>query len=143
MAADRIEAFTVTIPANTAKSSPVNLPVTFDQGTVEQIDIDIPPGSSGLMGFQIAYGDQPIIPHDPSQYILRDNTEFRWPVENYPQGSGWAVIGYNTDIYDHDINLIFLINDGGIGASVVASVPIATPSAEIVISSNPPSPVTS
>ena len=133
--ATRIEAFTVTIPANTAQNSPVNIQVSFNQGQVTEIDIDIPAGSAGLMGFQLAYGDQPIIPHSPSEYIVRDNTSFRWPLSTFPDGSFWAVIGYNTDIYDHDINLIFLIDDTSQAAATAAAGAAAGTVPEIVVSS--------
>lgn len=132
--ATRIEAFTVTIPKNTVKASPVTVDTTFNYGTVDEIEIDVPPGPSGLMGFQIAYGQQVIIPYSDSEYIVADNNRIRWPLTNFPDGQFWAVIGYNTDIYDHTIYVRYLIDDTATGNLVQQARSIVPQPAEVVVS---------
>jgi len=135
MPATRIEAFTVTIPANTVKDSPVTVDTAFNQGTVIEIELDIPPGPSGYMGFQLAYGEQVIIPYSNSEYIVADNDKLRWPILNFPAGKFWAVIGYNTDIYDHALYVRYLIDDTQTGELVQQAQSIIQPTGEIVVSS--------
>lgn len=134
--ATRIEHFTVTVPAGTLLASPVNIVTAFNDGQVDEIEIRVPPGPVGLMGFQIAYGAQSIVPHDSSQWIVTDNEVINWPLVNFPTGRHWAVNGYNTDINDHTIYLRYLITEIGIAAAAQGTVVISAPPAEIVAASS-------
>lgn len=108
---NRIEAFAVTIPKATAKASPLTVPTTFPEGVVTAIEIDIPPGPSGLLGFMIAHSSQQIIPRTANSWITLDDRNLSWTLSDYPTGGAWAVIGYNTDIYNHTIQVRYLINE--------------------------------
>lgn len=109
--AQRIESPRVTIPANTPKATPVTIPFTWREGIVTVIAIDIPPGPSGLVGFFITQSGNQIIPNSVGDYIVSDDYRFEWPVEDYPTGAKWALVGYNTDAYPHTIQFHFQINE--------------------------------
>ena len=141
--ATRIESFSVTIPKNTPSSAPVTVDLSFNPGQVDEIEIDIPPGSAGLMSWQLAYGDQSVIPHDSSQYITVDDTSLRWPLTDFPTGSGWAVTGYNTDIYDHTFQVRFLITEIGLSGAAPGTQNISAPPSAIALSGSTSLPVPS
>lgn len=122
--AARIEAFDVTIPADTATDTPVSVPTAFPGGLVERIDVQVPPGPSGLLGWSLAYADQPVIPRTPGVFIIADAAAFTWPVEGYPDGGAWSVVGYNLDVYPHTIHIQFLVNEYGDG---VPPIPVPIP----------------
>lgn len=107
--AERFEFFDVTIPAGTAIATPQTTALAFDQGIVQRIEIQIPPGPSGLVGFRILHSTEVVIPHDSSRWIIADNDVIKWDTEGYPVGRAWALRAYNTDVYDHTLYLRFLV----------------------------------
>lgn len=107
--AERIELFDVTIPAGTAIASPQTTALSFNDGVVEQIEITIPPGPSGLVGFRIGHSAQTIIPKSGNGWIIADDQFIKWPLQGFPTGNKWFFRGYNTDVFDHTIYLRFLV----------------------------------
>lgn len=101
----------MTIPGGTLVSTPQTTPLTFNPGIVERIELLVPPGPSGLVGFQIRHSGETVIPHNSSQFIISDGEKITWPIEGYPEGSAWALRAYNTDVYSHTLYLRFLINE--------------------------------
>jgi hypothetical protein len=124
--ADRIAAFACTVPAGTPVGSPVAVSTPFVDGIVTAIDIRVPPGPSGLVGFTIAYGGQAVIPDNAGTWLIADDEKFQWPTENYPTGRQWSLIGYNTDVYDHTIYVRYLIDEFTAPAPTVIQ-PLAIP----------------
>jgi hypothetical protein len=108
---DRIEAFAVTIPNGTAEASPVTTDCSFRDGIVVQVDVRVPPGPSALMGFRVEYAGVSIIPDTVGMWLLMDNEQWPFTIDNNPTGGQWQVSGYNTDIYDHTIYLRFHVNE--------------------------------
>lgn len=113
---DRLEAFNVTIPAGTAQASPVTTALTFPDGVVTALQLDIPPGPCGLMGFALQHSQQQIIPRTANTWIIANDRHIEWPLSDYPTGGKWALVGYNTDIYPHTVYVTFLLNETSPGA---------------------------
>jgi hypothetical protein len=109
--ADRIELGEVTVPAGTLSSAPQTSALTFQDGDVEQVEILVPPGPAGLVGFQLWYSGQRIIPFKNNLFFRADSETIKWPLSNYPTTGRWQFVAYNLDIYDHIIQLRFLINE--------------------------------
>lgn len=107
--ASRIEVFSVTVPGGTSIATPQTTALTFPLGVVQRLEILIPPGPSGLVGFRIQHSGRTIIPYDTSKWLVADNESIKWDLENYPVGSAWAMQAYNTDVYDHTLYLRFLV----------------------------------
>lgn len=123
---DRIEHFEATIPAGTPKSAPVSFPMIFQQGYVTEIDIKIPSGPSGFMGFFIGAGGSQYIPRTPGSFIIDNDKDIAWPIHNAINSGSWSITGYNTDLFAHTVYVTFHVNeiepygrafDRGIGAS--------------------------
>jgi hypothetical protein len=51
---------------------------------------------------------QQIIPINSGGWIISDDDKITWPVQGLPESGAWQLIGYNTDIYDHTIQVRFL-----------------------------------
>ena len=105
-----IHQYTATIPANTAQDAPVTIGIALDYFDIESIDLEVPPGPAGLMGFYIARSGQQVIPFETGEWIVWDDRFDSWPLTDQPTSSGWQVVGYNLDDYDHDIVLRFHVN---------------------------------
>lgn len=103
--------FAVVIPAQTLPSAPVTIPITMDNWDIEQIDLDVPPGPAGLMGFYISNNGVQWIPATVGQFIVWDNHRDSWPMTDQPNASGWAITGYNTGTYNHSVTVRFHVNN--------------------------------
>lgn len=121
--ATRIVPFEVLTPKGTAKASFLVTPLSFQDGRVERIEILVPPGPSGLMGFRIAHSNQTVIPVSGSTWNIADGVKFDWPLTNFPTGDAWEMWSYNTDVYDHTVYLWFHVQDFG-ADSIAMPVPL-------------------
>lgn len=108
--ATEVHQFSVTIPAGT----PIDSPFTDELGQanyeIESVDVEVPPGPSGLVGFYIALDEQQWIPWEMGEYIIWDNRTESWQTEDQTVNSGWEITGYNLGQYDHTITVRFHTN---------------------------------
>lgn len=109
--ADRVEIFRVTVPAGTAQAAPADTPLSFNPGNVTDIELVIPTGPSGLVGFKIRHSGNTIIPYGDNTFVVTDGEIIRWPLTGAPVGNKWVFRAYNTDIYDHTIEVRFLVTE--------------------------------
>ena len=107
--ASRLEWFDVTVPAGTPIASPVTIPTSFPAGGVSKIQLHIPPGPAGTVGFQLWTGGGQFWPHTPGSWLILDNTSPEWVVDGMPNTGNWSVVAYNTDIYPHLIQVGFSV----------------------------------
>lgn len=108
---ERIEVFQVTTPAGTAQASPLTTNLSFNQGIVHKLEITVPPGPSGLLGFRMRHSGQVVIPNSGTNFIIADNQFIQWDLEGYPVGNKWSIQTFNTDVFDHTLYLRFMINE--------------------------------
>ena len=102
--ATQVRQLTATIPANTPMTALVTIPISLDYVDIESIDLEVPPGPSGLMGFYIARSGQQWIPFESGEFLVWDDRFDSWYLSEQPTGSGWQIVGYNTDVYDHSVS---------------------------------------
>lgn len=122
--ATQVRQFTATIPANTPQATPATIDLSLDYVDIESIDLEVPPGPSGLVGFYLARSGQQVIPYEAGEYLVWDDRFDSWYLTDQPTGSGWQLVGYNLDVYDHSVVVRFHTNP--IAASVAASAPTLT-----------------
>jgi hypothetical protein len=109
--AQRVVPLTCVIPANTAIAAPASFPLNFPSADVERIDVRIPPGPSGLMGFSINYGGGNFIPEGNGQWIIADDQFMQWNLDDAPNGGNWTILAYNLDAISHTIYLYFNVTN--------------------------------
>jgi hypothetical protein len=114
--ASEVHNFVVTVSAGTTQGAPQFTPLTIPQRVVQQINIKIPPGPRGLMGFQIGSTGTQLIPAIPGAWIITDNEKIEYPLENYIDSGSWQAIAYNTGRYNHSFYVTFLCAVPGIVA---------------------------
>lgn len=141
--ADRIEWFTITVPAGTAISAAITFPCEFSQGDVIEIDVLVPAGPSGLVGFYITAGGSQYVPRTTGQFVKPDDIYFTWPMHNAINSGDWGVVAYNTDIYDHTLQFVFQVNelnDAGVTSpTALGASSAAIPASVIAPAALPPS----
>jgi hypothetical protein len=122
--ATRIEVAQVSVAAGTLQSAPQITPFTFDDGRVDTLEIVVPDGPSGLVGFQIRHSKQIIIPYDGVSFIVTNNEVIKWPLETFPEAQKWDVVIYNTDVFVHTLSFRWLITDVIMSPTLPPLVPI-------------------
>jgi hypothetical protein len=113
--AERVLVFIATIPAGTAKTAPTTVNFDLDGWEIESVDLEVPPGPAGTMGFYLANNGQPWIPRQAGTWLIWDDQQRSYPASGYPNASGWGITGYNVGAYDHAVTATFHVQ------------PIATP----------------
>jgi len=97
----------VTIPAGTAKASPLVTLTQIDTGVVERIEWTFPPGCQGNVGIQFGARSIAIIPKPATAFIVRSGNSSAYPVEDMHDTGDWSVIGYNTGRFPHTVEVTF------------------------------------
>lgn len=106
----RVFQFSSTIPPDTLPSAPVTVPISLDNWELESLDLEVPPGPHGLMGFYIANNGVPWIPNESGEFLVWDDVIQSWPFADQPNASGWAIVGYNTGVYPHSVTTRWHVN---------------------------------
>jgi hypothetical protein len=102
-----IRPFTVTIPAGTTIASGFTAALSMPARVVSQIDVRVPPGPRGEVGFGIGNSGVIVIPYGGASYIVTDDETLVFALENEIDSGAWQFFGYNTGSYDHTIRLYF------------------------------------
>jgi hypothetical protein len=109
--ATRVEGPAVTIPAGTSQLAPLSAPLSIGESIVRRLDLIVPQGSSGLMGFYLAHSGTQMIPRRNGQYLILDDKFISFDMSGYPTGDKWTLVGYNTDVYDHTVSTIWHVDE--------------------------------
>lgn len=99
--------FTVTIPAGTAVSAHFTASLAFPARVVTQINVRVPPGPRGEVGFAIGTGGLNVLPYDPGTFIVTDDEDLTYVLEETITSGAWQLLGYNTGSFDHTLRIYF------------------------------------
>jgi len=108
--ATEVYAFDITIPAGTLKAAGFSYKMSMRPRIVREIDIRIPAGPSGNVGFQIGAAGTQIIPQNTGEYIIADDERIQWQIDNAIDSGAWVLYGYNTGTHDHTIYVQFQVD---------------------------------
>lgn len=114
-------AFTATIPAGTPISAPVTVKLTMPVRIVDRIEIKVPPGPRGNMGFALGAAGSRVIPSYGATWLVLDNDDLSWPIEGAIQSGAWELYGYNLGQFAHSIYLRFLVSLPGLALTLAPS----------------------
>jgi hypothetical protein len=106
---DRLYYLEVTTPAGTLQSDLLSTTWILEENYLEYVDILIPDGPSGLLGFRILWAQQQVIPWGNNSFLTPNNEKIHVPVNDGITISGLVIESYNTDVFPHTINLRGLI----------------------------------
>ena len=122
--ASEVQAFQVVSPFGTVPASGFFRPLTMPARIVERLEVRVPPGPRGEVGFSIGAAGTPILPVQLGTFIVTDNEIIDWPLENQIDSGGWSLFGYNTGRFDHTIYIRFLLQIPQLQARLVTQLPI-------------------
>lgn len=124
--AERVLQHVTTIPAGTPVATPWEEALGFHDWDVERIDLIVPPGPAGNMGFYLANNGQPWVPRALGEWLVFDDHVLHVEPTGYPTGTGWQLVGYNLGQYDHDVIALFHVNPVGIPGRDDVRLPVLT-----------------
>lgn len=108
--AQEIRILSVTVPANTPKTSLNVTTAAFGPRTVERIEVVVPDGPRGEVGFWIGTAGTQVVPHDQGTFVVTNNEVIGWPVQDLWDSGSWQVQAYNTGLFAHTLQFRFLCN---------------------------------
>lgn len=121
-----VRRFDIVVPAGTSQSAPATFDLSFPPRLVEQINVRIPPGPRGVVGFAVTASGQNVIPYEAGGWIIADNQDIEWPLQGQIDSGGWSMSAYNLGTYDHTVYVSFLVNPvTGPAVAVSAPLPVA------------------
>lgn len=98
-----IRHFTLTIPANTLPGAPVVQSCKMPVRNVDWIQVVVPPGPSGLVGWAVRVSNTTVIPYDSDPWVITADENITWPTEGFPTSGDWSVAGYNNGTLQHQV----------------------------------------
>lgn len=107
--AQEIRQYTLVIPAGTQPGAPVTLDMGMPAREVQGLEIIVPAGPNGLVGFKITNSGLPVIPYDSDEWIITSGEVISWPLSGYITSGAWEISGYNTGTLDHAVYVRFLL----------------------------------
>lgn len=94
----------LSIPPNTAQSSPTRNTVIMTKGTITKVEIIFPPGCSGLVHLQILHHESIIFPSSPDESFIGDTFPIMWNEDFTIDENPFTLVvkGWNLDTrYSH------------------------------------------
>jgi hypothetical protein len=107
--AREVQRFTVTVPAGTPRAGALAFPLPMPPRIVDEVEILVPPGPRGEVGFQLSSGGVQIIPATAGAFEVTDNEVIHWPLEGQIDSGAWQMIAYNTGAFNHLLQVRFLV----------------------------------
>ena len=107
---NEIRAYTLTIPAGTPTTAPVQLDCSFPPRNVDALQVIVPPGPSGLVGWRVLNSGVKLIPYESDDWIITAGEIITWPLTGQITSGSWQVEGYNTGTNDHSVYFRFLLS---------------------------------
>lgn len=106
MAAE-LRAFSVTIAPGVVPAAPSIVALTMPARIVSHVRIRIPPGPLGSVGFALGSSGVPVLPYNPGAWIIGDDEVIDLDVSGQISSGAWQLIGYNTGLNPHTIQVQF------------------------------------
>jgi hypothetical protein len=107
--ADEIRAYTCVVPAGTTPAAPAVFPMVFPPREVHTLQVIVPPGPSGLVGWHVLVANALVIPYQSDTWVVTAAENITWPLDHMPNSGSWSVEAYNTGAVDHSITFRWLL----------------------------------
>lgn len=102
-----IHEFSVVVPASTPVASPLIFNLNFPPRIVEQIEVQVPPGPRGEVGFAVGQAGTPIFPYEPGTWVVTDDRTLVWDIVDANTSGAWQLFAYNTGSFNHTLYIRF------------------------------------
>lgn len=118
--ASRVELFDVTVTAGTPRTAPAVTATAFDDATVDVIEVLVPIGCNGLVGFQLRHSNAGIFPREDDRWIIANGETVRWDSQVPIDSGTWAIRAYNEGIHNHTLYVRMYVRENAVRATTGA-----------------------
>lgn len=102
-----VRGFSVTIPANTPIATPQTTNLTMPVRTVRWVEVQVPDGTRGVVGWQLTEGGVPMWPQAGSPFVVVSGQTTHWDLDDALQSGAWQLTGYNIGTFPHTLLVWF------------------------------------
>ncbi len=95
--------FQATVTPSNNQTSPLTVPLSIPVMHVDEIEVEVPPGPLGEVGFHLNVSGVQCIPYKEGDFIVANNETLRWSFDNLPESGSWSITLYNNGAYDHTL----------------------------------------
>ena len=105
-----VRKFAITVLTGSTPGNPQISSLKMVARQVDEVEVRVPPGPRGEVGFALGLSGVAVIPIQIGQYIVTDNEVISWKLEQYPESGDWQLFAYNTGTFNHTLEVRFLLN---------------------------------
>jgi hypothetical protein len=102
-----------TIATGSTPAAPQKVDLSFPARVVREVQVRVPPGPRGEVGWALGAAGVPVIPVEAGAYIVTNDEVIRWPLEGLWDSGSWTLFAYNTGRYAHVLEVRFLVDLAG------------------------------
>jgi hypothetical protein len=116
--------FAVTTPAGTAQAAPLVTALAMPAREVTAVRIRFPPGPFGTLGLAIGMAGVQVIPWDQDTWLVGNDEALEFALDDQPTSGAWQLRSYNTGIYDHAVQVTFVLLPVGSRGAIAIPAPL-------------------
>lgn len=102
-----VRSFDVTVATGSTPGAPATYDVSFPVREVRWIDVQVPDGVRGTVGFAFASGGVQMFPQAGSPMVVVNGQGVHWDVEGAIDSGAWQMLAYNIGAFDHTLYVSF------------------------------------
>lgn len=102
--------YSVTTPVGTAIATPLVTNLPLGPRLVRAIDIVVPTGLNGVLGFALGLAGQAVIPANAGAWDVTSGEVVHHELANLPSSGAWQLITYNVGYYPHTLQVRFTVD---------------------------------
>lgn len=124
--------FPIVVATGSTPGSPQVTQMTMPDRVVSWIEVDVPPGPKGSVGFYIASSHSQVVPFtaSPPLYRVADDRQFHWDLTGQATTGDWQLVAYNLGNFPHTLRVDFGVDLTG-NANNVAPYPVPIPASQL------------
>lgn len=108
-APSEIRQYTLTLPPGTPQDHPVKQSMVMPARIVNTIQVIVPPGCNGVVGWRITNSGLPIIPYGSDPWVITSGETINWPISGAIDSGSWGIEGFNLGINLHSVYVRMLV----------------------------------
>ena len=114
----QVQHFAHTIPNTATTASPYVGQMQLGVFKVDWVEVGVPDGVNGVVGFYIASSHVQVVPFPPGSstvWVVSNDRVFHWDLTDQPDSGDWQFYAYNTGGYSHTLTVTWGVELVGSG----------------------------
>ncbi|MGH3180334.1 MAG: hypothetical protein ACRDOE_00265 [Streptosporangiaceae bacterium] len=104
-----VRVFHVVLAPGDSVGVPHVVALTFPPRLVSRIQVLVPPGPRGTVGFALGAAGVAVLPSEAGTFIVADGETIDWPLSRQIESGAWELFAYNAGVFAHTLEVRFLV----------------------------------